>query len=148
MKDLKNDLEETKRRLAQTENHLHTGQIAYEFEKELATYIYPVRKKFRSRGIFTNMKKWLENKKHTPQGSEANKKWDALMREFSWSHKHENVFRKLLESRREFAHPAVNFDVAESKIPDTFTDQEKKCIQDIISITKRVNELMSDVAEN
>lgn len=95
------------------------------------------------------MIKWLENKKHTPQGIEAYNKWDALVREFSWSRGHENVFQKLLESRREFSHPTVNLDVVESKIPtDNFTDQEKKCIEDIISITKRVNELMSNVAEN
>ena len=145
---LKSDHEETKRRLARTENHLHTGQIAYEFEKDLVTYIYPDGKKFGSRRIFTNMKEWLENKKHTPQGSRANEKWHAVMREFSWSHGHEVVFRKLLESRIKFAHPTVNLDVAESRIPDSFTDQEKKCIEDIISITKRVNELMTDVAEN
>ena len=134
--------------LKKLKNHLHTGQIAYEFEKDLATYIYPDGKKFGSRRIFTNMKSWLENKRHTPLGIEANNKWDALVEEFSWSRGHEDVFRKLLKSRREFAHPTVNLDVAESRVPDSFTDQEKEFIQDIISITKRVNELITDEEEN
>jgi hypothetical protein len=71
---------------------LQTGQIVFEFEKHLAKYIYPHDKKFSSRKIFTNMKKWLEDKKDTEQGRKADEKWKALKDEFDWSSEHEEVF--------------------------------------------------------
>lgn len=137
-----NDQEQTKRKLKELETTLHTGQIAFDFEKDLATYIYPHDKKFGSRKIFTNMKKWLEDKKDTVQGREANDKWDSLKDEFSWSDKHERVFFKLLDSRKKSAHPKVDRDAIQSQIPDDFNDEEKKCINDIMNIIEIVNELM------
>ena len=130
--------------LSRLKNSLHTGQIAYQFEKDLAKYIYPDGKKFGSRQVFTKMKDWLENKKNTPQGREAEKKWNALKTEFKWSTEHENVFFKLLRSRIEFAHPTVDWNLARAQIPDNFTEQEKNCIIDIIAITERVNEMMAN----
>ena len=62
------DQEQTKTKLKELESTLHIGQLAFDFEKDLATYIYPHDKKFGSRKIFTNMKKWLEDKKDTIQG--------------------------------------------------------------------------------
>jgi hypothetical protein len=53
------DRHETK--LKEMEGALQTGPIAFEFERDLAKYIYPHDKKFSSRKIFTNMKKWLED---------------------------------------------------------------------------------------
>jgi hypothetical protein len=129
-------------KLKEIESVLHTGQIAFDFEKDLATYVYPHDKKFGSRKIFTNMKKWLEEKKHTQQGSEANGKWNALQCAFSWSSEHERVFFKLLESRKQFAHPVVDRDAVQSQISDDFTDEEKTHVRDIVNIIKRVNELM------
>ena len=137
-----NDHEQTKNKLKEIESTLHTGQIAFDFEKDLATYIYPHDKKFGSRKIFTNMKKWLEDKKDTVQGREANEKWDALKDEFSWSSEHEQVFFKLLESRKKGAHPDVDHNAILSQIPEDFNDKEKKCIKDIINIIEKVNELM------
>ena len=141
--ELQDDHEKTKNELSRLVNSLHTGQIAFDFEKDLAKYIYPDGKKFGSRKIFTEMKKWLESKKDTRQGKEAKKKWNALEKEFSWSTEHENVFFKLLESRKTSAHPIVDWNLARSRIPDNFTEQERKCIDDIIAITKHVNELMA-----
>ena len=137
-----NDHEQTKTKLKEIESTLHTGQLAFDFEKDLATYIYPHDKKFGSRKIFTNMKKWLEDKKDTLQGREANEKWDSLKDEFSWSSEHERVFFKLLESRKKGAHPEVDHDAILSQIPKDFNDDEKKRIKDIINIIERVNELM------
>ena len=121
---------------------LETGQIAFDFEKDVAKYIYPDGKKFGSRQIFTNMKKWLEKKKGTPQGDEAKTRWNDLQREFSWSDEHEGVFLKLLKHRRIIAHPVVDREGVQSRFPDDFTDQERQRIQDIIDMTERVNELM------
>ncbi len=121
---------------------LQTGQIAFDFEKDVATYIYPNGKRIGSHQIFTNMKKWLENKKGTLEGNEANTKWNDLQREFSWSVEHEGVFFKLLKYRREFAHPVVDPRAVRSQIPDDFTDQEKRCNKDIIAMIERMNELM------
>ena len=86
------------------------------------------------------MKKWLEDKKGTQQGDAANKKWDDLKMEFSWSDEHEKVFFQLLKYRRKFAHPVR--DAAELQIADDFTDEEKRCIKTINEMIERVNELM------
>ena len=142
LREALNDHEQTKTKLKEIESTLHTGQIAFDFEKDLATYIYPHDKKFGSRKVFTNMKKWLEDKKDTVQGREASEKWDSLKDEFSWSIEHERVFFKLLEFRKKGAHPEVDRDAIQSQIPEDFNDKEKKCIKDIINITERVNELM------
>ena len=120
------DQEQTKTKLKELESALHTGQLAFDFEKDLATYIYPHDKKFGSRKIFTNMKKWLEDKNDTIQGGEANEKWDSLKDEFSWSSEHEEVFFKLLDLRKKCAHPEVDRDAIQSQIPEDFNDDEKK----------------------
>ena len=142
LKETRNELTATKNKLKEIESTLHTGQIAFDFEKDLATYIYPDDKKFGSRRIFTNMKKWLEDKKDTVQGREANEKWNALKDEFSWSSEHERVFFKLLDFRKKGAHPDIDHDAIQSQIPEEFNDEEKKCIKHIISIIERVKELM------
>ncbi len=135
-------LKATQNELNEMKSDLETGQIAFDFEKDVAKYIYPEGKKLGSRQIFTNMKKWLEKNKDTTDGHEANTKWTDLQREFSWSDEHEGVFLKLLKHRRIIAHPVVDREAIQLRFPDDFTDQEKKCIKDIIAMTERVNELM------
>ena len=145
IKELRNDNESIKTRLTWLENSLHAGQIAYDFENDLAKYIYPEGTNIESSQIFTNMKKWLENEKRTKEGKESNEKWNELMnKEFKWSPKHENVFFKLVKSRIKLAHPKVDWNLARSRIPDDYTEQEKNYIIDIIAITERVNELMAN----
>ena len=139
---LKAKVEGHENKFKEMESSLQTGQIAFEFEKDLAKYIYPGDKKFSSRKIFTNMKKWLEDKKDTDQGRKANERWNALKNEFSWSSEHEEVFFKLLESRRKFAHPSRDQNVAQFPIPDCFSDKEKKCIEVINKMIKRVSILL------
>ena len=124
IKDLEAKLAATQTELGKLKNSLQTGQLSFHFEKDLATYIYPERKKIGSRKIFTTMKKWLDDKKGTPEGNAANKKWEDLKKEFEWSDKHEEVFFNLLKYRRKYAHPAR--DAAELQIPDDFTDEEKQ----------------------
>ena len=140
IKDLETNLSAVQADLDKLKNSLQTGQLSFDFEKDLATYIYPEGKKIGSRQIFSNMKRWLEDKKGTPQGEASNKKWKDLQTEFSWSEKHEQVFFKLLKYRRKFAHPTR--DAAELQIPDDFTNEEKMCIRTINNMIERVNELM------
>ncbi|XP_028414871.1 uncharacterized protein LOC114537951 [Dendronephthya gigantea] len=143
VKELKTGLQATQGELAGLRNSLQTGQTAFEFERDLATYIYPNGKKFGYQKIFTNLKDWLEMEKETPQGRKANKKWDDLQKKtFSWTDEHEKVFFKLLDFRKKFAHPLVDREAIKTQIPDDFNDEEKKCIQDIIRMTEKVNELM------
>ena len=83
-------------------------------------------------------------KKDTPEGRKSNRIWNDLQKELFWSDEHENVFFKLLQFRRKFAHPEVDLEEIRTQIPDDFTDEEKKRIQDIISMTEKVNELMQE----
>ena len=140
IKDIEAKLSAVQTELGTLKNSLQTGQLSFDFEKDLATYIYPEGKKIGSRKIFTTMKKWLEDKRGTQGGDAANKKWDDLKKEFSWSDEHEKVFFKLLEYRKKFAHPAR--DGAEMQIPDDFTDEEKRYIQTINDMIERINKLM------
>lgn len=140
IKDLETKLSTIQAELDELKNSLRTGQLSFDFEKDLATYIYPEGKKIGSRKIFSTMKRWLEDKKGTPQGDASNKKWNDLKTEFSWSEKHEQVFFKLLEYRRKFAHPPR--DAAELQIPDDFTNEEKMCIRTLNNMIERVNELI------
>ena len=140
IKDLETKLSAVQADLDELKNSLRTGQLSFDFEKDLATYIYPEGKKIGSRKIFSAMKSWLKKKKHTSQGQASNKKWNDLKTQFSWSEKHEQVFFKLLEYRREFAHPVRDAD--EFQIPDDFTNEEKMCIRTINNMIERVNELM------
>ena len=142
LSDTRNLNEMTVSELKRMENALKTGQVAFDFEKDLATYIYPHDKKFGTRKIFTQMKRWLKEKKETIQGREANERWNALQEEFSWTEEHERVFFKLLESRKEFAHPVLDRNEAQSQIPDDYTDDEKRCIEVIVNMVERVNILM------
>ena len=142
IEELSENLAVTRNGLKKMENALKTGQIAFDFEKDLATYIYPHDKKFGTRKIFTHMKRWLEEKKDTLQGREANERWNELQKEFSWTEEYERVFFKLLESRKEFAHPVLGRDEAQSQIPDDYTDDEKRCIEVIVNMVERVNILM------
>ena len=144
IKRLNIEVERHENKFKEMENSLRTGQIAFQFEKDLAKYIYPHDKKFSSRKIFTNMKTWLEEKKDTQQVREANRRWKELQDEFSWSSEHEEVFFKLLEFRREFAHPALDQNIAQFSIPNCFTDKEKKCIEVINKLIERVSELLQE----
>ncbi|XP_028414853.1 uncharacterized protein LOC114537937 [Dendronephthya gigantea] len=146
VKKLEGRIEFLEQRVTELEKQnysLQTGQIAFDFEKDLAIYIYPNGKKYGSRKIFTSMKNWLEMKKETPQGREANKKWNDLKKKFSWSEEHEKVFFKLLEFRRVFAHPQVDREAIQTQIPGDFNDEEKKRIRDMLGMNKKVNELMN-----
>ena len=66
--ELNKKVERHETKLKEMESALQTGQIAFQFEKDLAKYIYPHDKKFSSRKIFTNMKKWLEERKTQNKG--------------------------------------------------------------------------------
>jgi uncharacterized coiled-coil protein SlyX len=138
--ELNKKVERHETKFKEMESALQTGQIAFQFEKDLAKYIYPHDKKFSSRKIFTNMKKWLEDKKDTEQGHKADERWKALKEEFDWSSEHEEVFFRLLKFRRTFAHPDLGS--AQFPIPDEFSDEEKRCIKVLNDMMERVSALL------
>lgn len=137
-----NDLTNIQNDFLEMKGALQTGQLVYNFEKDLAKYIYPPGQKIGSQKIFTTMKEWLEEMKGTDKGDKANKKWNDLKREFSWSRAHENLCFKLVKSRLIVAHPSVHLGLVRSHMDERFTDEENKCIEDIINMTDRVNDLM------
>ncbi|CAB4024975.1 Hypothetical predicted protein [Paramuricea clavata] len=136
---MRNQLTDTQNELMEMKTALHTGQTAYNFEKDLATYIYPPGTSITFGRIFSTMMKWLQDNKDTPEGREGNKKWNALKRKFKWSNKHEQVFFKMLKCRRKPAHPKVDYKLP---IPDNFSKDEERYVEDIRKMTIRVNELV------
>ena len=56
IKDLETNLSAVQADLDELKNSLRTGQLSFDFEKDLATYIYPEGKKIGSRRVFSTMK--------------------------------------------------------------------------------------------
>ena len=127
--------------LMETKAYLHIGQTAYDFENDLAGYIYPPEKvrTYNDRQIFSNLMKWLKENGNKPVGREPNEKWESLKKEFAWTRKHERVFLKMLKFRIAAAHPQpVNFEVS---IPDKFTADEKSLVKDIREMAVKLRNL-------
>ena len=120
---------------------LHTGQTAYNFEEDLATYIYPARTPRTHDKVFTTLMQWLRENRDTRQGRGANRKWAQLQSEcgFQWSTRHKDVFFKMIKSRINPAHPEVDYELP---IPGNFTGRERRCLEDIRRMTIRLNELV------
>lgn len=117
---------------------LHTGQTAYNFEKDLAAYIYPPGTVIRHGRIFTRLMDWLRDNRNTPEGREGNRRWDELKTEFGWSdNTHKAVFFKMLRRRQPYAHPNVNYTLQTS---GNFTRTEARHVEDIHKMTIWLNE--------
>jgi hypothetical protein len=120
---------------------LHTGQTAYNFEKDLAAYIYPLGTYVRHGRIFSNLMNWLEANRNTPEGREGNRKWKDLKRQFGWSdYTHRAVFLKMVQCRQPYAHPHaphVNYALPTS---GNFSRIEARRVEDIRRMTVWLSE--------
>ena len=137
MTEIQRNLSETQCELWQMKEALHTGQTAYNFEKDLATYIYPPGTSITHGRIFSTLMDWLRENRETPQGRESNGKWEEFKNQFRWSRTHENVFFKMLRCRQTFAHPEVDFTFP---IPKNFTRTEERHAEDIRDMAIWLNE--------
>ena len=128
--------------LMKMKSDLHTGQTAYNFEYDLACYIYPPGKfSTYDRRIFSNLMKWLRENRDTHEGEEANKRWNDLVDEFGWTDQHKPVFFKMLEYRKDAAHPPlINLGLP---ISDRFNDHEKKMVEDIRQMAVELKKRLS-----
>ena len=116
---------------------LHTGQTAYNFEKDLAAYIYPPGKAITYGHTFTNLMDWLRKNRKTREGMKGNKKWRTFKKKFGWSHRHKAVFLKMVKCRLTYAHPApIDFTLP---IPGDFSSGEKEHVEDIRKMAKWLN---------
>ena len=136
------ELKSTQSELLELKTDLHTGQTAYNFERDLACYIYPRGTvPTYDRQIFTNLMTWLWKNRTTREGRKANNRWNALKREFGWSYRHKSVFHEMLDCRREAAHPRP----VDHRLPisERFArNDKKKYVEDIRKMTVRLNELI------
>ena len=85
--------------------------------------------------------KWLRENGDTPEGEETNKRWTDLVDEFGWTDQHKPVFSKMLECRRDAAHPPL-IDLG-LPISDRFNDHEKKMVEDIRQMAAELNNRLS-----
>jgi TolA-binding protein len=84
LNDTQNQLTETKDELQEMKSCLHTGQTAYNFEEDLARYIYPPGTPVTYDQKLTTVINWLKENRNTPEGREANRKWEKLKNECGW----------------------------------------------------------------
>ena len=128
----------TQTELTELKSALNTRQIAYDFENDLAKYIYPVSEKYGSRQLFTKMRQWVNDNEDTPERLEARAKWEDLKRDCSWLDEYNEVFDELVKSGVKIAHPNVDITTALT----SRCELEKSCIEAMIRMTDKVNELM------
>ena len=152
MEEMRTRLNDTQFQLALTESRqtellemksdLHTGQTAYNFEYDLACYIYPPGMfSTYDRRIFSNLMKWLRENQDTPEGKEPNKRWNGLVKQFGWTDDHEPIFLKMVKCRKYAAHPPL-IDLG-LPISDKFNDDEKKMVEDIRRMAVELNKRVS-----
>ena len=134
----KAQLTATQTELTKFKSALHARQFAYDFENDLAKYIYPATEKYGSRQIFTKMRQWVNKEEDTPERREAKAKWDDLKRDCSWSDEYNEVFDELVKSGNTIAHPEVDSTTAVT----SRSDLEKRCIEAMKRLSDKVNELM------
>ena len=144
LNETRNELALTKSKqieLMKMKTDLHIGQTTYNFERDLASYIYPRgAAPTYDRQIFTNLMTWLWVNRKTQAGREANKKWTALKTQFGWSYKHRKVFFDMLECRRKAAHPQPpNLGLS---IPERFNVDERRLIEVIRRMGTKLKKLL------
>jgi hypothetical protein len=140
LKATQTDLKVTQCELTEMKSALQTGQLAYDFEKVLAEYIYPPGTPKVHGKPFAILMKWLEENRDTEKGKEANTKWKNLKKEFGWSPEHRKVFLKMIDCRMKYAHPQqadINL-----LIPESFTTEEKERAKAIHQMTNRIYQLL------
>ena len=137
-KNFETQLAATQSEVTKLKSALHARQFAYDFENDLAKYIYPATKIYGSRQIFTKMRQWVNKKDDNPERREAKAKWEDLKRDCSWSDEYNEVFGELVKSGIKIAHPEVDSTTALT----SRTELEKRCIEAMIRMTDKVNELM------
>ena len=131
----------TDTKMTELESALHTGQIAYNFENDLAKYIYPASIIYGSQKIFTTMKQWLDHKQDSPEWQEANAKWISLKEQGMWMDEYDDIFVKFVKSRIKIAHPKIKRNAVQL---ETRPEPEKRCIEAMLRITKLVNVRMKE----
>lgn len=141
---LQTDLKATQCELTEMKSALRTGQLAYDFEKVLAKYIYPPRTPKVHGPQFAILMKWLEENRDTEKGQEANTKWKNLKREFGWSPEHREVFLKMIRCRMKYAHPQHETNT-NLLIPESFTTEEKERAKAIHQMTNRIYQLLKTI---
>ena len=129
----------TQSKMTKLESALHTRQMAYDFENDLAKYIYPPTEKYGSRQIFKKMRRWVNKEEDTPGRSEAKAKWEDLKTKCSWLDEYNEVFDELVKSGIKIAHPAK---VDSATALTSRSELEKGCIEAMMRMIETVNELM------
>ena len=143
VRKLNNRLESVEKNLTKMEDKLNSGQIAFNFEQDVAKYILPADVKFGSMGAFQKMVEWLEENKYSKEGKEARREWENLQGLVDWSDRHVQLLRKLKKLRIPYAHPVIHdYGKVRAKTLENLDEQEKKCLDDLITVIKVVNERM------
>ena len=143
VRKLNNRLESVEKNLTNMKDTLNGGQIAFDFEQDVARYIIPTYEKFGRIATFQKMEKWLEENKYSKKGKEARRKWENLQGLVDWSDRHVQLLRKLKKLRIPYAHPDIDdYGKARAKTLENLDEQEKTCFNDLITVIEEVNKLM------
>ena len=118
--EIKNiELENKVEALTSWKSHMEISQIASDFENDLAIYIYPPHTTVTVGPIFHNLILWLDQNKNTPEGQEANNKWEEVQvkTQIAWTDEHEMVLFKMLKCKMVIAAQENDYEVR-------FSDEE------------------------
>ena len=140
---LERDLAELKREMTSFKEKCRNGFYAFEakpllqnFEENLALYVYPRGREFGKTAIFPSLMNWLDIRRNTRQGMDARNRWLQVQDELQLSQNHQGVLTKLRNLL-----PYINQQLpVEEWNPVSFTEQEKRCIEDLHHLSERLAE--------
>ena len=137
-------VERLKKKLKDVTETINTREVACNFERDLATYVYPSGRRFGSERVYDNMIEWLEREDQTPDRIAANERWENLKTTVGWSPMHEEVLSRMKNYSTGHVYPTTeNLEGVIDQISDDFNTQEKQYIIAIILAMIETNNLMA-----
>ena len=141
IKELQDEVNKLKKKVCELQKDKETleiGQVAFQYEQAVATYVLPKYIQIGDVDVQYRMKAWMKKNEYKKVGKRANWKYSYLLsKRFKWTEKHEVLRRKLKKIRRSAAHPWIHpRNIRNVKIPKhlKLTVKEKEYFEDIVEI--------------
>ena len=142
---LKADHQKICKKLECKETKLALGQVAWILEAEIWKAVLP-NETMGYTGILRSMNMWLRRNASTPEGQEAQKRWDDLKEKLNWDEEdHKYGLKQLKGIRNEEAHPeGVDLELARKELKEGgyVANADKPICEEIIDMvikTKKLN---------
>ena len=145
---LKKTVDSISEKLEKKEARLQLGQVAWLMEAEIWKAVM-LDEEMGYSGVLRSMNYWLIENCSSPEGKEAQKRWDNLKGKLNWNEKkHRWALKQLKELRLEDAHPRdVDLEDARKELKEGkhFARRDKKTCEEIIDMIITARKLNSSM---